>query len=139
MAKAESVGAIHSCIHCSRLNLLEGHITAKAMWSVIKQEFDITRASEIGSIAARVISKVFMEFATIEEYCRAYQEAYNDIASRLTNKNGNKNQIKYHEVFLQGAMLDKLPEAYALFISAIDKSWLDYSYADLCNTIHRIT
>lgn len=138
-AKAESVGVIHSRIHRSRLNLLEGHTTAQAMWSAIRQEFDITRASEIGSIAARIISKSFMEFATIEEYCRAYQEAYDDIASRLANKNGHKDQIKHYEVLLQGAMLDKLPEAYAPFISAMDEDWLDYTYADLRNTIHRIT
>lgn len=138
-AKAESVGVIQSRIHRNRLNLLEGHTTALAMWNAIREEFDITRASEIGSIAARVISKSFMEFATIEEYCRAYQEAYDDIASRLANKNGNKHQTKHYEVLLQGAMLDKLPEAYAPLTSAMDEDWLDYTYADLRNTIHRIT
>lgn len=36
-------------------------------------------------------------------------------------------------------MLDKLPKAYAPFISAIDKDWLDYIYANLRNIIHQIT
>lgn len=80
-----------------------------------------------------------MEFATIEEYCRAYQEAYNDIASWLANKNGHKDQIKHYKLLLQGTMLDKLPEAYAPFISAMDKDWLDYTYTDLRNTIYQIT
>lgn len=74
-AKAESVGVIHSQIHHNCLNLLEGHTTALAIWNAIRKEFDITHASEIASIAIRVISKSFMEFATIEEYCRIYQEA----------------------------------------------------------------
>ena len=62
-----------------------------------------------------------MKFATIEEFCRVYQQAYNDITSRLANKNGHKDPIKHYKVFLQGLMLDKLPKAYTLFISAIDK------------------
>lgn len=35
-------------------------------------------------------------------------------------------------------MLDKLPESYAPFILAMDEDWLDYTYADLYNTIHRV-
>lgn len=136
-AKAESVGVIHSRIHRNCLNLLEGQTTALAMWIAIRKEFDITHASEIASIAARVISKSFMEFATIEEYCRVYQEAYDNIASRLANKNRHKDQNTHYKVLFQGAMLDKLPEAYTPFISVMDEDWLDYIYADLCNTIHQ--
>lgn len=99
-AKRESVIIIQSRIHRNRLNLLEGHTTAVAMWNAIQEEFDITRASEIGSIAARVISKSFTEFATIEEYCRAYQDAYDDIACRLATKNGHEDQTKHYEVLL---------------------------------------
>lgn len=80
-----------------------------------------------------------MLFALIEEYCCAYQETYNDIAICLTNKNRHKDQIKHYKVLLHGAILDKLPEAYAPFISAMDEDWLDYTYADLRNTIHQIT
>lgn len=138
-AKGESIGIIQSRIHRSRLSLLEGHTTAQAMWKAIQAEFHVTRASEIGSIAARVISKSFLEFPSIEEYCRAYQKAYDEIASRLANKNGYQHQDKAYEVLLQGAMLDKLPESYAPFISAMDKDWLDYTYADLRNTIQRVT
>lgn len=36
-------------------------------------------------------------------------------------------------------MLNKLLNAYASFISAMNKSWLDYTYANLCNTIYQIT
>lgn len=111
---------------------------AQAMWTAIQAEFDVTRVSEIGSIAARVISKSFLEFPSIEAFCRAYQEAYDKIASRLANKNGYQHQDKAYEVLLQGAMLEKLPESYALFISAMDEDWLDYIYADLHNTIQRV-
>lgn len=138
-AKGDSISVIQSRIHRSQLSLLEGHTTARAMWGAIKAEFDVTRASEIGRIAARVISKSFLEFSSIEEYCRAYQEAYEEIASRLANKNGYQQQDKAYEVLLQGAMLDKLPESYAPFISAMDEHWLDYTYADLRYTIHRVT
>ncbi|MCJ1342911.1 hypothetical protein MMC31_001100 [Peltigera leucophlebia] len=138
-AKGESIGIIQSRIHCSRLSLLEGHTTAQAMWRTIQAEFDVIRASDIGSIAARVISKSFLEFPSIEEYCRAYQEAYDEIASQLTNQNGYQHQDKAYEVLLQGAMLAKLPESYAPFISAMDENWVDYTYADLRNTIQKVT
>lgn len=138
-AKGDSIGVIQSRIHRSRLSLLEGHTTARAMWGALKAEFEITRASEIGRIAARVISKPFLEFPSIEEYCRAYQEAYEEIASRLASKNGSQQQNKAYEVLLQGAMLDKLPASYAPLISAIDADWLDYTYADIRNTTHRVT
>ncbi len=36
-------------------------------------------------------------------------------------------------------MLDKLPESYTPFISAMDKEWLDYTSANIHNTIHHIT
>lgn len=138
-AKGDSIGIIQSRIHRRRLSLLEGHTTARAMWGAIKAEFEVTRASEIGRIAARVISKSFLEFPSIEEYCRAYQEAYDEIASRLANKNGYPQQDKSYEVLLQGAMLDKLPDSYAPFISGMDEDWIDYTYADLRKTIHRVT
>lgn len=121
------------------MGLLEGHTTARAMWLAIQEEFDVIRTSEIGRIAAKVISKSFQEFATIEEYCQAYQAAYDEIASRLANKNVLKPQVKVYEVLLQGAMLDKLPGSYALFILTMDEDWLDYTYADIRNTIHRVT
>lgn len=35
-------------------------------------------------------------------------------------------------------MLDKLSKAYILFILAINKDWLDYTYADLYNIIYQI-
>ena len=99
-AKRESVGIIQSQIHQSRLYLLEGHTTAQAIWIAIKAEFNITCASEIGAIAARVMSKLFLEFSSIEEYCQAYQEAYDKIASRFANKNGYQYQDKAFNVFL---------------------------------------
>ncbi len=36
-------------------------------------------------------------------------------------------------------MLDKLLESYALFISAMDKEWLDYISANIRDTIYNIT
>lgn len=138
-AKVESVDIIQSRIPRNRSYLLEGHNTALSMWEAIRDEFDITRASEIGRIAARVISKSLLEFSTIDEYCHAYQEAYDDIASRLAHKTGDKHQTKHYEVLLQGAMLHKLPEAYAPFVSAMDNEWLDHTYADLHDIIRRIT
>lgn len=138
-AKGDSIGVIQSRIHRSRLTLLEGHTTARAMWGALKAEFEVTRASEIGRIAARVISKSFLGFPSIEEYCWAYQEAYSEIASRLASKNGHQQQDKAYEVLLQGAMLHRLPESYAPLISAMDRDWVDYTHADLRNTIHRVT
>ncbi len=70
------------------------------MWEAIRQEFDISRASEIGVIGARVINKSFTEFASIDNYCQAYLEAHDEIASRLANKNGHKQQTKHYKVFL---------------------------------------
>ncbi len=137
-AKQDSIGIIQSRIHRSRLNLLEDHVTAQAMWEAIRQEFDISRVSEIGAIGARVISKSFTEFASIDDYFRAYLEAHDKIVSQLANKNGHEQQAKHYEVFLQGAMLDKLLESYMPFISAIDKEWLDYTSANIRNTIHHI-
>lgn len=87
---------------------------------------------------AKIISKSFIKFTTIEKYCCAYQEKYNDIASWLANKNRYKNQIQYYKVLLQKTILDKLSKAYALFISTIDKNWLNYIYVDLRNTIYQI-
>lgn len=64
--------------------------------NAIQKEFNITYASVIGSIAIKVMSKSFIEFATIEEYCHVYQKAYNNITSQLANKKGNKHQTKYY-------------------------------------------
>lgn len=74
-AKQDSIGIIQNRIYRNRLSLLQGYTTA----------------SEIGSIGAIVISKLFIEFASINDYCRTYLEAHNKIASRLTNKNGHQN------------------------------------------------
>lgn len=68
-----------------------------------------------------------MKFVTIEEYYCAYQEAYDNIASQLANKKGHKDQIKFYKNFLQEVIFDKLPKTYALFISIMDKNWLDYT------------
>ncbi len=94
------IGLIQSRIHCSQLSLLEDHVTAQAMWEAIWKEFDISRASEIGAMGARVISKSFTEFASIDNYYWAYLEAYDEITSRLSNKNGHEQQAKHYEVFL---------------------------------------
>lgn len=58
------------------------------MWIAIKAEFNIICTSKIRGIATKVISKSFLEFPSIEEYCQAYQKAYNKIASRFASKNG---------------------------------------------------
>lgn len=144
-AKGDSIDVIRSQIQRSSnrfTSLLKEHTTARAMWEAIKAEFEVTRASEIGRIAARVMSKSILEFSSIEEYCRAYQEAYEEISSLVANKNGHQQQFpqeKSYEVLLQGAMLHKLPDCYAMFISAMDEEWSDYTHADLSHTIHRVT
>ena len=83
IAKAKSVDVIDIQIYRNRLNLLESHTTALSIWDAIWEDFDITCAFKIGSTTTNVIGKSFVEYATIEE-------AYNDITSWLTNKNGNK-------------------------------------------------
>lgn len=87
----------------------------------MKLEFNIILVFKIGSIAAMIISKVFTKFITIKKYYQAYQKGYNNITHQFANKNRNPDQIKHYEVFLQCALLDKLPKVYAPFISAIDK------------------
>lgn len=60
------------------------------MWEVIWQEFDISHVSKIGAIRIKVISKSFTKFASIDNYCQSYLEAYNEIANWLANKNDYK-------------------------------------------------
>lgn len=138
-AKGDSIGIIQGRLHRNRLSLLEGKTSAREMWVTLQQEFDISRASEIGAITAKILGKSFHDFDTVTSYCQAYQEAYNDIASRLVNKNGGRNQDKHYEVLLQGAMLEKLPEAYASLVATMDTEWTDYTSADLRETIHKIS
>lgn len=108
------------------------------MWNAIWRKFCIICASKLNSIAARVINKSFIEFATIEKYYCIYQKVYHNIASELANKNKNKYSTKHHKVLLQGAMLDKLPKTYASLTLAMNKNLLDYIHVDLCNTIYQI-
>lgn len=130
-AKGDSIGTIQGRLHRSRLSLLEGKTTAREMWVTLQQEFDISRASEIGVIAARFMSKSFHGFESVFSYCQSYQEGYNEIASRLVNNNGGHNQDKHYEVLLQGAMLEKLPEAYASLVATKDTEWTNYTSANL--------
>ena len=138
-AKGDSIGIIQGRLHRNRLSLLEGKTTAREMWVTLQQEFDISRASEIGAIAARVMGKSFHDFDSVSSYCQTYQEAYNEIVSRLVNNNGGHNQDKHYEVLLQGAMLEKLPEAYASLVSTMDTEWTNYTSANLRETIHKIS
>lgn len=87
----------------------------------MKLEFNITLVFKIGSITVMIINKIFIEFITIKKYYQTYQEGYNNITNQLINKNRNLDEIKHYKVFLQYALLDKLPKVYAPFISAIDK------------------
>ena len=104
----------------------------------LQQEFDISPDSEIGAIAARVIGKSFREFDSVSSYCQTYQEAYNEIASRLVKNNGGHNQNQYYHVLFPGAMLEKLPEAYASLVATMDTEWTSYTSANLRETIHKI-
>lgn len=126
-------------VHRSKLNLFQGKATAREMWLTLQKEFDIIRAAEIGTIALSVMSKLFQDYESVDSYCQAYQDAYNEIASRLANNNGDYNQDKHYEVLLQGAMLERLPEAYASLVATIDTEWANYTQADLQGTIYRIS
>lgn len=97
------------------------------MWVALQKKFDVSRASDIGAIAASVIVKPFHDF-DVNEYRRAYQESYNEIASRLVNNNGRRNQNKHHEVLLQGAMLEKLAGPYESLHSCYNKLRVDGLY-----------
>lgn len=138
-AKGDSVGVIQGRLHRNILSLLEGRTTAREMWVTLQQKFDISRALEIGAIAATVISKDFHEFDSVNNYCQAYQKAYDEIASRLVSNKGGWNQNKHYEVLLQGAMLERLPDAYASLVATMDTEWTDYTYADLGGTIRKIS
>lgn len=109
------------------------------MWVTLQQEFDISRASEIRAIAARVMGKSFHDFDSVFSYCQTYQESYNKISSRLVNNNGGHNQEKHYEVLLQGAILEKLPEGYASLVATMDTEWISYTSANLRETIHKIS
>lgn len=129
-AKGDSVGVIQARVHRNKLNLLQGKTTAREMWLTLQKEFDIIRAAEIGTIALSVMSKLFQDYESVDSYCQAYHDAYNEIASRLANNNGDYNQDKHYEVLLQGAMLERLPEAYASLVATIDTEWANYTQAD---------
>ncbi len=85
------------------------------------------------------MGKVFQDYESVDSYYQAYLDAYNEIASRLTNNNGGHNQNKHYEVLLQGAMLERLPEAYASLVATMDTEWTNYTQADLQGTIYRIS
>ena len=104
----------------SKLNLLQRKTTAQEMWLALQKEFDIIQASEIGAITISVMGKLFQDYKSVNSYCQAYLDAYNEIASRLINNNGRRNQNKYYKVLLQGAMLERLPEAYASLVATMD-------------------
>ena len=70
------------------------------MWILLQKEFDIIRGSEIGAIVISVMGKLFQDHESVDSYCQAYQNAYNEIVSRLTNNNGNYKQDKYYKVLL---------------------------------------
>ena len=53
------------------------------------------------------------------------------IASRLANNNVGHNQDKHYELLLLGAMLERLPEAYALLVAIMDTEWTNYTQVDL--------
>lgn len=50
----------------------------------------MSRVFKIGIIEARVISKLFIVFTSINDDCRAYLKVHDEIASWLANKNGYK-------------------------------------------------
>lgn len=137
--KQDSISIFQSQIYCNQFKLLESHITAQAMQKTIRKKYDIYYSSKIGTIRAKVTSKLFIEFTNIDNYYQVYLETYDKIASQLANKNGHEQQARYYKVFLQNAILDKLPEFYTLFISAINKKWLEYISVNLCDIIHYIT
>ncbi len=115
------INIIQSRIYHSQLSLLKDYIIGQAMWKIIWQKFDISCILKICTIEDRVINKLFTEFASIDDYCWAYLEAYDEIANRLINKNSHKQQVKHHKIFLQEVILNKLLASYMPFISAIDK------------------
>ena len=84
------------------------------------------------------MGKLFQDHESVDSYYQAYQNAYNEIVSRLTNNNDDYKQDKHYEVLLQGAILERLPEAYALLVATIDTEWASYTHADLQGTIYRI-
>ena len=65
------------------------------MWLSIQKKFDIIQGSEIGAIAISVMGKLFQDHESVDSYCQAYQNACNEIVSRLINNNGNYKQDKY--------------------------------------------
>lgn len=85
------------------------------------------------------MGKSFHDFDIESSYYQTYQEAYNEIASRLVKNNGGHNQEKHYEVLLQGAMLENLPEAYVSLVATIGTKWTSYTSANLRETIHKIS
>lgn len=71
-AKGDTIGVIQGRLHRNILSLLERRTMAREMWVTLQQKFDISRALEIGAIAATVISKDFHEFDSVSNYCQAY-------------------------------------------------------------------
>lgn len=61
------------------------------MWLTLQNEFDISSVSEIGTITISVIGKLFQDYESVISYCQTYQEAYNEMTSRLTNNNKGHN------------------------------------------------
>ena len=138
-AKGDFVGVIEAFVHQSKLNLLQEKTMVQEIWLTLQKEFDIIRALGIGVIVILVMGKLFQDHESVDSYCQAYQNAYNEIVSRLINKNGNYRQDKYYEVLLQGAMLERLLEDYVLLVATLDTKWASYTHANLRKTIYRIS
>lgn len=85
------------------------------------------------------MGKFFHDFDSVFCYCQTYQEAYNEISSRLVNNNGGRNKEKHYEVLLQGSMLEKFPKAYTSLVATMDTEWICYTSANLQETIHKIS
>lgn len=66
------------------------------------------------------MGKLFQDFDSVDSYCQAYLDAYNEIASRLTNNNGRYNQNKYYKILIQGVIWERLPDTYLSLIATID-------------------
>lgn len=57
------------------------------IWLIYQKEFDIIWGSEIEAIAISIIGKLFQDYESVDSYCQAYHDAYNEIINKLTNNN----------------------------------------------------
>lgn len=56
----------------------------------MRKKFNISCVSKIDTIGARAKNKLFIKFASIDNYYSAYLKVYIEIANRLANKNDHK-------------------------------------------------